>query len=51
VGLISELVPVFISPSFVSLVIYGFMIVVLVVRPQGLFGSAGRFGSAALREV
>lgn len=51
VGLISTIVPVFISPAYVNLVIYGVMILVLVARPRGLFGTAGRFGSAALREV
>jgi len=51
VGLISTVVPVFINSLYVNLIIYAVMLVVLVIRPQGLFGTAGRFGAAGLREV
>ena len=51
VGLISHIVPLFANPALVNLVIYALMIVVLAIRPYGIFGSAGRFGAAALREV
>jgi branched-chain amino acid transport system permease protein len=51
VGLISTVAPVFINPLYVNLIIYGVMLVLLVIRPQGLFGTAGRFGAAGLREV
>lgn len=51
VGLVTELVPVFISPNYVNLIIYGLVLAVLIARPHGLFGSAGKFGAAGLREV
>jgi branched-chain amino acid transport system permease protein len=51
VGLISTLVPIWVNPLYVNPIIYGAMLVLLVMRPQGLFGTAGRFGAAGLREV
>jgi branched-subunit amino acid ABC-type transport system permease component len=51
VGLMSTIIPLYLDAQYVNLIIYGLMILVLVVRPKGLFGTAGRFGSAALREV
>jgi branched-subunit amino acid ABC-type transport system permease component len=51
VGLITEIAPVFINPLLVQPLLLVFMIVVLVTRPGGLFGTAGQFGTAALREV
>lgn len=51
VGLVSTVVPIWVNPIYIHLIIYGTMIALLVIRPQGLFGSAGRFGAAALREV
>lgn len=51
VGLVSTVVPVYLPAIYVNLIIYGAMVLMLVIRPQGLFGSAGRFGAAALREV
>jgi branched-subunit amino acid ABC-type transport system permease component len=51
VGLVSTIIPLYINAAYVSLIIYGLMIVVLIFFPKGLFGTAGRFGSAALREV
>jgi branched-chain amino acid transport system permease protein len=51
VGLISTIIPLYLNAAYVSLIIYGLMLVVLVFFPKGLFGTAGRFGSAALREV
>lgn len=51
VGLTSTVVPIWLPAIYVNLIIYGGMTVVLILRPRGLFGSAGRFGAAALREV
>jgi branched-chain amino acid transport system permease protein len=51
VGLASTVVPIWLPAIYVNLIIYGGMTAMLVLRPQGLFGSAGRFGAAALREV
>jgi branched-subunit amino acid ABC-type transport system permease component len=51
VGLISTIIPLYLNAAYVSLIVYGLMVLVLVVRPRGLFGTAGRFGSAALRAV
>jgi len=51
VGLISTIVPVFVNSLYTNLIIYAVMILLLIVRPQGLFGTAGRFGAAGLREV
>jgi branched-chain amino acid transport system permease protein len=51
VGLTSTVVPIWLPAIYVNLIIYGGMTVMLILRPRGLFGSAGRFGAAALREV
>jgi branched-subunit amino acid ABC-type transport system permease component len=51
VGLITGVAPIFINPLLVQPVLLALMIAVLVLRPSGLFGTAGQFGTAALREV
>ncbi len=51
VGLISTIIPLYLNAAYISLIVYGLMLLVLVFFPRGLFGTAGRFGSAALREV
>lgn len=51
VGLISNIVPIFIDPNLTSTALYLVLLVVLLVRPTGLFGAAGGFGAARLREV
>jgi branched-subunit amino acid ABC-type transport system permease component len=51
VGIVQSLVPVWLNVDLAPAVVYGVLIAVLVVRPQGLFGKAGAFGAGALREV
>jgi branched-chain amino acid transport system permease protein len=51
VGLITGVAPVLIDPLLVQPLLLGLLIAVLVIRPGGLFGAAGQFGAAALREV
>jgi branched-subunit amino acid ABC-type transport system permease component len=50
--LISQVPLVWISPNYSDVLIYALLLVVLLVRPQGLFGSGGSaFGAAGLRDV
>jgi len=51
VGLATTIPAIWVNPSLVSTIIYGLMIVILLIRPRGLFGTAGSFGSARLRSV
>ena len=52
VGLVANVPQVWISPNWSDFLIYVFMLVVLLFRPQGLFGSGGTaFGASALRDV
>jgi branched-chain amino acid transport system permease protein len=51
VGLASTIPPIWVNPTLVSTIIYGLMLVILLARPRGLFGTAGAFGSARLRDV
>lgn len=51
VGVATTVPPIWVNPTFVSTIVYGLMLLVLLVRPRGLFGSAGTFGSARLRDV
>lgn len=51
VGIATTLPAVWINPSFSSAIVYGLMLVILLLMPRGLFGTAGSFGSARLRSV
>lgn len=52
VGLLRQVPVVWLDPSVAAMLIYGAMVVILLVRPQGLFGSGGSaFGAAAVRDV
>ncbi len=51
VGLATTIPPIWVNPTLVSTIIYGLMLAILMARPRGLFGTAGGFGSARLREV
>jgi branched-chain amino acid transport system permease protein len=51
IGLISTVTPIWVNPNYAVLIIYGFLVLLLVIRPTGFFGTAGRFGAASLREV
>jgi branched-subunit amino acid ABC-type transport system permease component len=51
VGLASKLPLVWINPNWTTLIVYSLMLIILFVRPRGLFGTAGAFGSARLRSV
>jgi branched-chain amino acid transport system permease protein len=52
VGLAEQVPLVWLNPSASALLIYAAMVVILLIRPQGLFGSGGTaFGAAAVRDV
>jgi branched-chain amino acid transport system permease protein len=52
VGLVQYVPQIWISPDLAIVLIYAFLLALLLVRPQGLFGSGGSaFGAAALRDV
>lgn len=52
VGLIGEVPLLWLPPTTSSILVYGGLVLILLIRPQGLFGSGGTiFGAAALREV
>jgi branched-chain amino acid transport system permease protein len=51
IGLVGSIGSTYINPSFVSLLIFGIILAILLVRPRGLFGTAGEFGSTRLRAV
>lgn len=51
VGLIYGIVPVLLDSHFTVPIMWGVVVLVLLVKPAGLLGSAGLFGSARLREV
>jgi branched-subunit amino acid ABC-type transport system permease component len=51
VGMVVAFTPVFLDSGWNRPVLFIFMLVMLIVRPRGLFGSAGLFGAGDLREV
>jgi branched-subunit amino acid ABC-type transport system permease component len=51
VGLVAAMAQVFFQPEWSRPLIFAVLLGVLVVRPAGLFGSAGLFGARAAREV
>jgi branched-subunit amino acid ABC-type transport system permease component len=51
VGLVVGITPVYLDPAWAQPLVYALLLLVLIVRPTGLFGTAGQFGSARLREV
>lgn len=51
VGLVNGLVPVFMTSSAILPITLGVLVSILIWRPHGLFGVAGQFGSASVREV
>ncbi len=52
VGLVSEVPLIWVNPDASGPLIYAALLVVLLARPQGIFGSGGAaFGAEALREV
>jgi branched-subunit amino acid ABC-type transport system permease component len=52
VGLVGEVPLIWVNPEISGALIYGTLLLVLLVRPQGLFGSGGStFGAAGLRDV
>jgi branched-subunit amino acid ABC-type transport system permease component len=51
VGLATKLPAVWVNPAWTTLIVYALMLTILFVRPRGLFGTAGAFGSARLRSV
>ena len=51
VGILTNVPALWVNSNYMSLIVYGAMLLVLWVRPAGLFGVAGSFGSAKLREL
>jgi branched-subunit amino acid ABC-type transport system permease component len=51
VGLLTGLLPIWVDPHLSSVIVYLVMVGFLLLRPRGLFGSAGMFGAARLRDV
>jgi branched-chain amino acid transport system permease protein len=51
VGLVSGLSQAFFNPNLSEPLIFAVLIVVLLIRPQGLFGTAGQFGASRVRVV
>jgi branched-chain amino acid transport system permease protein len=52
VGLVVGVTPAFLNePSLRGPLVWAAMVVVLFIRPAGLFGKGGQFGAAAVREV
>lgn len=52
VGLLRQVPVIWLDPSVAAMLIYGAMVIILLIRPQGLFGSGGSaFGAAAVRDV
>jgi branched-subunit amino acid ABC-type transport system permease component len=52
VGLIQFVPSIWVNPDWSNALIYGLLLLVLLLKPQGLFGSGGSaFGAAGLREV
>jgi branched-chain amino acid transport system permease protein len=51
VGIVQAFVPVYINAIWTRPVLFGAMIALLLVRPSGIFGRRGAFGSQALRSV
>jgi branched-chain amino acid transport system permease protein len=51
VGLLTNVPANYINPAYMSTLVYGTMLLILGIRPTGLFGAAGSFGSAKLREL
>jgi branched-chain amino acid transport system permease protein len=51
VGLTSQMAQVFLTPEWSAPLILILMLMVLIIRPAGLFGHQGLFGSRAVREV
>lgn len=51
VGEIVYVTPLYMNPELSSTMVYALVLVILLVRPAGLFGTGGAFGAARLREV
>jgi branched-subunit amino acid ABC-type transport system permease component len=51
VGLLTGLLPIWVDPHLSKVLVYLVMVGFLLLRPRGLFGSAGMFGAARLRDV
>lgn len=51
VDLLAGVVPTLVDPHLTIPIIWGVVILVLIVKPAGLFGTAGLFGAAQMREV
>lgn len=51
VGLAAALTPVYLSPQWTDIIIIGLVAGILVIRPSGILGTSGLYGSVREREV
>lgn len=51
VGLVSQVLPVWVSPDVTNVCIYALILGILLIRPRGLLGPPGAFGAEKLRRV
>jgi branched-chain amino acid transport system permease protein len=51
VGIVNALVPVWLNVDLAPAIIYALLILVLMFRPQGMFGKTGAFGASKVREI
>jgi branched-chain amino acid transport system permease protein len=51
VGLILGLTPAFVDQTWRGPVVWVVMVIVLFIRPAGLFGKGGQFGAVSVRQV
>jgi branched-chain amino acid transport system permease protein len=51
VGLILSLTPAFMDPTWRAPFVWTAMVIILFIRPAGLFGKGGQFGAASARQV
>jgi branched-chain amino acid transport system permease protein len=51
VGLVVGVSPAFLDPNWSSPLVYGILVLILFMRPAGLFGRRGQFGAMSTRQV
>jgi branched-chain amino acid transport system permease protein len=51
IGIVAGLEPIYLNPQLAGPVVYVILLVVLLVRPVGIFGIPGAFGASSIREA
>jgi branched-chain amino acid transport system permease protein len=51
IGIVGGLAPIEFSPQLTRPIIYGVLLIVLLIRPIGIFGTPGAFGATSIREA